>query len=38
MAADPAWATYLKANTDGGYLVDMRTNLMVPTGFAPIRR
>jgi hypothetical protein len=38
MAADPAWATYLKANTEGGYLVDMHTNLMVPTSFAPIRR
>jgi hypothetical protein len=38
MAADPAWGTYLKANTEGGYLVDMRTNLMVPASFAPIKR
>jgi hypothetical protein len=38
MAADPAWGNYLKANADAGYIVDMRTNLMVPTSFAPIKR
>ena len=38
MAADPAWGAYLKANAEGGYLVDMRTNLMVPASFAPIKR
>jgi hypothetical protein len=38
MAADPAWPAYLKANAEAGYLVDMRTNLMVPASFAPIVR
>jgi len=38
MAADPDWKIYLKANTDGAYIVDMRTNLMVPASFAPIER
>jgi hypothetical protein len=38
MAADPEWGTYLKALADTQYVVDMRTNLMVPTSFAPITR
>ena len=38
MAKDPDWATYLKANVDGGYIVDQRTCLMVPAKFAPIVR
>jgi hypothetical protein len=38
MSADPAWGAYLKANAEAGYLVDMRTNLMVPASFAPIQR
>ena len=38
MAKDPGWGEYLKANAEAGYVVDMRTNLMVPTSFAPIKR
>jgi hypothetical protein len=38
MAADPDWSVYLKALADAQLVVDMRTNLMVPTSFAPIKR
>lgn len=38
MAADPAWPIYLEANVDAGYIVEQRTNLMVPAKFAPITR
>ena len=38
LAKDPGWTDYLNANREGDYLVDMRTNLMVPTSFAPIKR
>jgi hypothetical protein len=38
MAADPDWGVYVKALADAQLVVDMRTNLMVPTSFAPIKR
>jgi hypothetical protein len=36
MQADPAWAAYLKASVDAGYLISQRNQLMVPAPFAPI--
>jgi hypothetical protein len=38
MAADPEWQNYVRLNTESGYLVEQRTNLMLPAGFAPIIR
>jgi hypothetical protein len=38
MAKDPDWPKYLQANVEAGYIVDMRTSLMVPASFAPIKR
>ena len=38
MTKDPAWAVYVKANADNGYIVDQRTSLMVPAKFAPLKR
>jgi hypothetical protein len=36
MFADPEWLNYVRQNTEAGLLVEQRTNLMVPAGFAPI--
>jgi hypothetical protein len=38
MMADPEWQKYVKMLGESGYLVDMKTSLMVPAGFAPIKR
>lgn len=38
MAADPDWQNYLRLNGEAGYLVEQRTNLMLPASFAPIVR
>ncbi len=38
MQADPEWKAYLKKSGEGGYLVDQKTSLMIPAGFAPIKR
>jgi len=38
MQADPQWKEYLKASGEAGYLVEQTTKLMIPAGFAPIKR
>jgi hypothetical protein len=38
MQADPEWQAYLKKSAEAGFLVDQRTSLMIPAGFAPIKR
>jgi NIPSNAP protein len=38
MQADPEWKAYLKKSGEAGYLIDQRTSLMIPAGFAPIKR
>lgn len=38
MTADPEWQNYVRLNTESGYLLEQRTNLMLPAGFAPIPR
>ena len=38
MQADPAWKEYLKVSGEAGYLAQQRNSLMVPAGFAPIKR
>jgi len=38
MMSDPEWLNYLKLADEAGYLVDQRNSLMVPAGFAPIKR
>jgi NIPSNAP protein len=38
MMADPEWQNFMKLQADAGYLENMRTNLMVPAKFAPIKR
>jgi hypothetical protein len=38
MMADPEWKNYVRLNGEAGYLVEQRTNLMVPASFAPIVR
>jgi hypothetical protein len=38
MASDPEWHEYLRRNAEAGYLVDQRTNLMLPAKFAPLKR
>ena len=38
MMADPEWQTYLKLADEAGFLVDQHNSLMVPAGFAPIKR
>lgn len=38
MQADPDWKAYLKKSSEAGYLSDQRTCLMIPAGFAPIKR
>jgi hypothetical protein len=38
MQADPDWKAYVKKSGEAGYLVDQRTCLMVPAGFAPLKR
>lgn len=38
MMADPEWQNYVRLNTESGYLMEQRTNLMLPAGFAPINR
>jgi NIPSNAP len=38
MQADPDWKAYLKKSGEAGYLVDQKTSLMIPAGFAPIKR
>jgi len=38
MQADPEWQQFLKLQGEAGFLENMRTNLMIPAKFAPIRR
>ena len=38
MQADGEWQAYLKMSGEKGYLIEQRTSLMIPAGFAPIRR
>jgi len=38
MMADPEWQNFMKLQAEAGYLENMRTNLMVPAKFAPIKR
>ena len=38
MQADPDWKAYVKKSGEAGYLVEQRTCLMVPAGFAPLKR
>ncbi len=38
MARDPEWQNYLKLNAEAAYLVEQRNSLMIPAGFAPIKR
>jgi hypothetical protein len=38
MQADPEWKNYLKLNAEAGNLVQQTTKLMIPAGFAPIKR
>jgi hypothetical protein len=38
MAADPEWQEYIRLNNEAGYLLEQRTSLMIPAGFAPIKR
>ena len=38
MQADPEWNQFLKLQREAGFLENMRTNLMIPAKFAPIRR
>lgn len=35
LAADPAWAEYLKLSREAGYLIDQTNTLMSPVDFAP---
>lgn len=37
MTADPEWQNYVKLLAESGYLVDMKTSLMLPARFAPLR-
>jgi hypothetical protein len=38
MMSDPEWQNYLRLNNEAGYLQQQRTSLMIPAGFAPIKR
>jgi NIPSNAP len=38
MMADPEWQNFMKLQAEAGFLEHMRTNLMVPAKFAPIKR
>jgi hypothetical protein len=38
MMADPEWQNYMRLNSESGYLLEQRTNLMLPAPFAPINR
>jgi hypothetical protein len=38
MYADPEWQNYLRLTSDAGYTLSQQNNLMVPTGFAPLKR
>jgi len=38
MQADPQWKEYLTASGEARYLVEQTTKLMIPAGFAPIKR
>jgi len=38
MMSDPEWLNYLKLADEAGYLVEQHNSLMVPAGFAPIKR
>ena len=38
MQADPEWKEYLRISGEAGYLRHQRNQLMVPAGFAPIKR
>ncbi len=38
MQKDPEWQSYARQMIDSGYLLAQRNNLMIPCGFAPIKR
>jgi hypothetical protein len=38
MQADPEWQEFSRLQREAGFLENMRTNLMIPAKFAPIRR
>jgi hypothetical protein len=38
MQADPEWKAYLKKGQEAGYLIEQRNCLMIPAGFAPLKR
>jgi hypothetical protein len=37
MAADPAWAKYLAASAEAGYLVHQENRILKPTDFSPLK-
>jgi len=38
MMADPDWPVFLRESAQGEYVLEQRTNLMVPVNFAPLKR
>jgi hypothetical protein len=38
MFQDPEWQNYMRLNNESGNLVEMKTSLMIPTKFAPLKR
>jgi len=36
MMADPDWPVFMRETAEAGFVVDQRTNLMVPVSFAPL--
>jgi NIPSNAP len=38
MMADPEWKEYVRLNGEAGYLQHQTNRLMVPAGFAPLKR
>lgn len=37
MAADPAWAEYLRAAAEAGLLEEMQNRILTPTSFSPVK-